>query len=42
MLVATGASGHVGGPVADELSRRPILCRAVTRDPVRPPGRPCA
>lgn len=42
MLVVTGASGHVGGLVARELSQRGIPFRALTRDPARLPELPGA
>jgi uncharacterized protein YbjT (DUF2867 family) len=37
LIVVTGASGHVGGLVAEELARRGIRFRAVTRSPERLP-----
>jgi uncharacterized protein YbjT (DUF2867 family) len=37
MIVVTGASGHVGGLVAEELARLDVPMRLVVRDPARAP-----
>ena len=42
MIVVTGASGHVGALVADELSRRGVRFRMIVRDEARAPELPGA